>query len=101
MIDEKCFFIGLRFTSPGISTSEISPLTMEFLHKVNSWSDRTSDMDVSISHITNDDIPLYVMNEMTQTKYTNDPPKSITHKIDGSENTYPATDDEDETIICL
>jgi poly(A) polymerase len=104
---ETCFFIGLRF-APDIDSVDIGHLTMDFLYKVNSWEGRKPTMDLSIAHITDVDVPLFVLDAMKDNAggsivTTNQHhPILFTKMADGSvgsENTAPATDDEEDDDI--
>ena len=98
---QKCFFIGLRF-SEDLDEINVQHLTMDFLHKVNSWEGRKAGMDLSMQHLLDDAVPLYVWEELRNSNKKNG---TATHK-DGSEqsvdseNTAPATDDEEDETSC-
>jgi poly(A) polymerase len=88
-LEEKSFFIGLSLDSESV---DIGHLTMDFLYKVNLWEGRKATMNVTIAHITRDDVPLFVLEAMAM-------PVAHSFPQDGStdsENTAPATDDEDD-----
>jgi poly(A) polymerase len=57
-LQESCFFIALRF-APHINQVNLRYLTHNYLHTVNSWSDRSPGMDLSIAHVTADKLPEY------------------------------------------
>jgi poly(A) polymerase len=57
-LQESCFFIALRF-APHINQVNLRYLTHNYLHAVNSWSDRSPGMDLSISHVTAEKLPRY------------------------------------------
>jgi poly(A) polymerase len=99
---EKCFFIALRF-APGINEMNMKHLAMDFLYKVNSWQRRKPTMDLSMAHITDDQLPWLVWESMKGPKENHvrcrnsfHPHKDGTERSVGSENTAPATDDEEE-----
>jgi poly(A) polymerase len=99
---EKCFFIALRF-APGINEMNMKHLAMDFLYKVNSWERRKPTMDLSMAHITDDQLPWFVWDSMKAPKENRchrnpsfHPHKDGTERSVGSENTAPATDDEEE-----
>lgn len=91
---EKSFFIGLRF-APEIDKVDVRHLTMDFLYKVNTWEGRKSTMDLSIAHITDEDVPLYVWEAMRDHS-SRVLKESAAEGSVVSENTAPATDDEEE-----
>jgi poly(A) polymerase len=96
---EKCFFIGLRF-APEIDTVDVRHLTMDFLYKVNSWEGRKSTMDLSIAHITDEDLPLFVWEAMNDHDSRRDINKYGAERSVSSENTAPSTDNDDEDDSC-
>lgn len=96
---EKSFFIGMRF-APDIDTIDIRHLTMDFLHKVNSWEGRKSTMDLSIAHIADEDLPWFVWEAMKDLDSRSKVDKGGTERSVVSENTAPATDDEDDEESC-
>lgn len=56
------FFIALRF-APGVETCNLKYLTSDFLHKVNSWEERTEGMDLQITHVLQQDLPHALLRE--------------------------------------
>lgn len=95
---EKYFYIALRFNR-GIERIDIRHLTMDFLYKVNSWEGRKSSMDLSISHITDEDLPLFVWEAMKERRSHSDKDGGTERSVN-SENTAPATDDEEDDASC-
>ena len=105
---EKCFFIGLRF-APGTDAIDVRHLTMDFLHKVNRWDGRNEPtMCLTLAYLSAGDIPFYVKEAMKADNVVKAivPIKTISlcNSKDGSinsENTAPASDDEDDDYIDL
>ena len=56
------FFIALRF-APGVETFNLKYLASDFLHKVNSWEERTEDMDLQIAHVLQQHLPRALIGE--------------------------------------
>lgn len=91
---ENCFFIALRF-APKIDQVDIRHLTMDFLYKVNTWEGRKSTMDLSIAHITDEDLPMFVWEAMKDRR-SRFYKEGAEHSVGSSENTAISTDDEDD-----
>lgn len=57
---ESYFFIALRF-APGIEHVDLRSSTFDFLSVVNSWEGRQLGMDLKLSRITANDLPLFAL----------------------------------------
>jgi poly(A) polymerase len=95
---EKVFFIALRFEQH-IDSMDVRPLTMDFLYKVNSWEGRKATMDLSITHITDKDLPFFVWEAIKHRHARNAKDHGAERSVN-SENTAPATDDEEDDVSC-
>lgn len=62
-LHERCFFIGLRF-APELDEINLCHYTSDFLYKVNTWEGRKVGMDLSIAHVTEDNLPSFLLEEM-------------------------------------
>jgi poly(A) polymerase len=57
---ESHFFIGLRF-QPGLDRVDLRSLTSSFLLLLNGWPHRSEQMDLSVNHVTVDQLPAFVL----------------------------------------
>lgn len=102
---QKCFFIGLRFAND-VSAMNVKHLTLDFLHKVNTWEGRKPGMNLALQHVLDDGIPLHVWEAMRRRSKNSAaggsgvPKKGSSELSVDSENTAPATDDEDDSSCC-
>jgi len=106
---QKCFFIGLFFHNHVEDMRSVNHLTLDFLHKVQSWEGCKAGMSVAIQHVLDGGIPLHVrdaLHRRNQKSRAGGRCSSSVHKKDSSErssdseNTAPATDDEEDDSSC-
>lgn len=60
------FFIALRFAN-GIDSVDLKNCTEEFVYKVNTWEERKHDMDLSIMHVLQSELPSFVFDKNEDT----------------------------------
>jgi len=57
-IYESSLFIGIRFCAR-VENANLTPLTSDFVHKVNSWPGKKGRMSLGISHVLANNLPQY------------------------------------------
>lgn len=62
-LHERCFFIGVRFAYD-LERINLCHYTSDFLYKVNTWEGRKEGMDLSIAHVTQNNLPSFIGDEM-------------------------------------
>jgi poly(A) polymerase len=62
-LHERSFFIALRFVQ-GLDQINLCHYTSDFLYKVNTWEGRRLGMDLSIAHVTENNLPPFLLAEL-------------------------------------